>query len=115
MYGGMPPYACPGSLVLSRIPTRHRQVLTPVQDPNGLHAKPCTVNPYARAAFQKCQQFLMPVQAPNNSNNFLRQGSLATAPTLPYVGAGTQRFTPKSLRLCRFPKIQKIAYARVGF
>ncbi|MBW0550840.1 hypothetical protein O181_090555 [Austropuccinia psidii MF-1] len=56
----------------------------------------------------------MPVQAPDNSNNCLRQGSLATAPILAYGGAGTQRFTPKSLCLCRFPTAQKIAYAREG-
>ncbi|MBW0527464.1 hypothetical protein O181_067179 [Austropuccinia psidii MF-1] len=60
-------------------------------------------------------KILMHVQAPNNSNNCLCQGSLATAPTLPYVGAGTQHFTPKSLHLCRFLTIQKIAYARAGF
>ncbi|MBW0490848.1 hypothetical protein O181_030563 [Austropuccinia psidii MF-1] len=53
---------------LSRIPTRHRQFLTPVQDANVLHAKPCAVDPYAGAAFQQCQQFLTPVQAPNASH-----------------------------------------------
>ncbi|MBW0497338.1 hypothetical protein O181_037053 [Austropuccinia psidii MF-1] len=87
MYDGMPPYTCPGSLVLSRIPMCHRQFLTPVQDPNVLHAKPCTVNPYARAAFQQCQKFLTPVQAPNSSH-------------------------AKYLCLYRLPKIQIIAYAR---
>ncbi|MBW0538352.1 hypothetical protein O181_078067 [Austropuccinia psidii MF-1] len=61
----------------------------PVQDPNVLHAKPCTVNPYARAAFLQCQQFLTPFQAPNAS------------PT-------------KSLRVYRLPIIQIIAYARAA-
>ncbi|MBW0555145.1 hypothetical protein O181_094860 [Austropuccinia psidii MF-1] len=56
-------------------------------------------------------KFLTLVQAPDNSNNCLRQGSLATALTLAYGGAGTQHFTPKSSRLCRFPTIQKIAGA----
>ncbi|MBW0493466.1 hypothetical protein O181_033181 [Austropuccinia psidii MF-1] len=74
---------------------RHTQILTPVQDPGASHAKPCTV--------------------PNNSNNCLRQGSLATAPTLPYAGAGAQRFTRKSLSLCRFLTIQTNANARAGF
>ncbi|MBW0572302.1 hypothetical protein O181_112017 [Austropuccinia psidii MF-1] len=99
MYGGMPPYACPGSLVLSRIPTCHTQILIPVQDPNTSHTKPCAVNPYAGEAFQQCQQILIPVQVPDNSNNCLHQGSLATAPSLPYVGAGAQHFKCKALHL----------------
>ncbi|MBW0487409.1 hypothetical protein O181_027124 [Austropuccinia psidii MF-1] len=84
MYGGMPLYACPGSLILSRIPTCRTQILMPVQDPNTLHAKPCTGE-----AFQQCQQFPTPVQAPNASHT-------------------------KSLRLYRLPTIQIIAYARAA-
>ncbi|MBW0486314.1 hypothetical protein O181_026029 [Austropuccinia psidii MF-1] len=72
---------------LSRIPTHHKKFLTPVQDPNTLHKKPCTVNPYAGEAFQQWQQFLMPVQDPNASHT-------------------------NSLRLYRIPTIQIIAYAR---
>ncbi|MBW0512594.1 hypothetical protein O181_052309 [Austropuccinia psidii MF-1] len=87
MFGGMPLYACACSLVLSRIPMHHRQFLTPVQDPDALHAKPCAVNPYSGAAFRKCQQFLTPVQAPNASHT-------------------------KSLCLYRLPTIQIITYAR---
>ncbi|MBW0567347.1 hypothetical protein O181_107062 [Austropuccinia psidii MF-1] len=37
-------------------------------------------------------QNLTPVQGRDNSNNCLRQGSLVTAPTLPYAGAGSQQF-----------------------
>ncbi|MBW0514777.1 hypothetical protein O181_054492 [Austropuccinia psidii MF-1] len=84
MNGCMPPYACPGSLVLSIIPTHHTQILTPVQDPDASHAKPFAVNPYAVAAFQQCQ-LLMPVQAPDASH-------------------------AKSLCLYRFLTIQIIAY-----
>ncbi|MBW0554816.1 hypothetical protein O181_094531 [Austropuccinia psidii MF-1] len=86
MYGGMPPYVCPGSLVLPRIPTRHTQILMPVQDSNVSHTKPCAVNPYTREAFQK---FLTPFQAPETSH-------------------------AKSLRLYMFPTIQIIAYARAA-
>ncbi|MBW0480321.1 hypothetical protein O181_020036 [Austropuccinia psidii MF-1] len=82
----MPLYACPGSLVLSRIPT---QILILVQDPNASHAKPCAVNPYARAAFPQYQKFLTPVQAPNASH-------------------------AKYLCLYMFPTIQIIPYARVA-
>ncbi|MBW0510415.1 hypothetical protein O181_050130 [Austropuccinia psidii MF-1] len=67
----------------------HRQFLKPVQDPEALHAKPCAVNPYARAALQQCQQFLTPVQATNASHR-------------------------KSLRLYRLLTIQIIAYARAA-
>ncbi|MBW0525004.1 hypothetical protein O181_064719 [Austropuccinia psidii MF-1] len=75
---------------LSRIPTRHRQFLTPVQDPDMLHAKPCTVNPYAVAAFRQCQQFLTPVQAPKTSHS-------------------------KSLHMYRLPTIPIIAYAKAAW
>ncbi|MBW0476204.1 hypothetical protein O181_015919 [Austropuccinia psidii MF-1] len=86
MFGGIPPYAWLGSLVLSRVPTQHTQILMPLQDPDASHAKPCTVNPYAGAAFQQCQQFLTPVPAPNVS-------------------------CTKSFFLYRFPTIQIIAYS----
>ncbi|MBW0492045.1 hypothetical protein O181_031760 [Austropuccinia psidii MF-1] len=99
MYGGMPPYACPGPLVLSRIPTRRTQILTPVQDPDTSHTKPCTVNPYAGEAFQKLRHFLMRVQDPNTSR------------ANPYSWAGSQSFMCTSLHLYRFPTIQTIPYA----
>ncbi|MBW0584338.1 hypothetical protein O181_124053 [Austropuccinia psidii MF-1] len=82
----MPLYACPGSLVLSRIPMRQTQILMPVQDHNASHANNCAVNPYSGEAFRKCKQFLTPVQAPNVSQ-------------------------AKSLCLYRSPTIQIIAYA----
>ncbi|MBW0484204.1 hypothetical protein O181_023919 [Austropuccinia psidii MF-1] len=74
---------------LSRIPTHHTQILTPVQDPDASHAKPCAVDPYSREAFQQCQQFLTPFQAPNLSHT-------------------------KSLCLYRFPTIEIIAYRRAA-
>ncbi|MBW0522359.1 hypothetical protein O181_062074 [Austropuccinia psidii MF-1] len=89
MYSGIPPYTCAGSLVLSRIPMCHMQILTPVQDPDMLHAKPCAGNPYAGAAFPQCQPFLIPIQAPNASHT-------------------------KSLHVYRLPKSQIIAYARAA-
>ncbi|MBW0499181.1 hypothetical protein O181_038896 [Austropuccinia psidii MF-1] len=85
----MPLYACPGSLVLSRIPTHHTQILMPVQDPQASHTKPCTVNPWAGAALHKCQPFLTPVQAPDTPH-------------------------AKSLCLYRFPTIQIIPYTVTG-
>ncbi|MBW0531493.1 hypothetical protein O181_071208 [Austropuccinia psidii MF-1] len=114
---------------LTRIPRHHTQILTPVQDPNASHAKPCTINPYAGAAFQKYQKipYACPgsqcftckirtlVQVPHISKDSPPWGSLPKAWTIPYVGAGFQHFTRKSLRLGRFPKIQTISYAREGF
>ncbi|MBW0589131.1 hypothetical protein O181_128846 [Austropuccinia psidii MF-1] len=126
MYSGISPYTRPGcflffahtSLHFSRIPTLQTQILTPVQDPNTSHAKPCTVNPYAREAFKKFQKllrlaqapnsshantyagegsqnlqcFLMLGQAPNDSNDSLCRGSVPTIPRLPYAGAGFWHF-----------------------
>ncbi|MBW0561885.1 hypothetical protein O181_101600 [Austropuccinia psidii MF-1] len=130
MYSGMPPYSwrvflllfAHKSLHLSRIPTLHTQILTPNQDPDASHVKPC-----AGAASQKCQQFLMLVQAPNTSHTnpyactgsqifkLHTGGSLLTIPTLPYTGAGFQCFIHKSLLLYRFLKIQRIPYSSAGF
>ncbi|MBW0525964.1 hypothetical protein O181_065679 [Austropuccinia psidii MF-1] len=98
MYGGMPPYACPGSLLffahkslcLSRIMTLQTQMLTHVQDPNASHA-----NTFACTGSQNFKQLLMLGQPPNT-------------PTLPYAGAGSRWFTRKSLGLYRFPTIQTI-------
>ncbi|MBW0478774.1 hypothetical protein O181_018489 [Austropuccinia psidii MF-1] len=88
----MPPYACPGSLFFSRIPTPHTQILMPVQDPNTSHAKPCTVNPYAGAAFQQCQQFLMAVQTPNASQaKYLALYRFPTIKIIPYARAASQK------------------------
>ncbi|MBW0519817.1 hypothetical protein O181_059532 [Austropuccinia psidii MF-1] len=77
------------TVCLSRIPMHHREFLMPVQDPDALHAKPCAVNPYAGAAFQQSQKFLMLAQAPNASN-------------------------AKSLCLYRLPTIHIIPYARAA-
>ncbi|MBW0550545.1 hypothetical protein O181_090260 [Austropuccinia psidii MF-1] len=68
------------SLHFTRIPTLHTQILTPVQDPNTSHAKPCAVNPYAREASQQCQQFFRLFQAPNTSH------------ANPYACAGSHQF-----------------------
>ncbi|MBW0540949.1 hypothetical protein O181_080664 [Austropuccinia psidii MF-1] len=46
----------------------HTQILMPVQDANTSHTKPCALNPYTRAASQKCKHFLTLVQAPNASH-----------------------------------------------
>ncbi|MBW0487839.1 hypothetical protein O181_027554 [Austropuccinia psidii MF-1] len=68
------------------------QFLTPVQDPNALHAKPCAVNPYAGAAFQQFQQFLTPVQAPNASHaKSLCMYRLPTIPIIAYARAALQQ------------------------
>ncbi|MBW0484467.1 hypothetical protein O181_024182 [Austropuccinia psidii MF-1] len=103
------PYACPGSQRVTHKTLRCKS----------LHQRSLLTMPKIPYACPGSQRFtrkiLIPVEAPNNSNKFLRQGSLATSPTLPYAGAGTQHFKPKSLCLCRFPTIQKIAYARAGF
>ncbi|MBW0506742.1 hypothetical protein O181_046457 [Austropuccinia psidii MF-1] len=121
----MSPYASPGSLVLSRIPTHHTQILMPVHDPDASHTKPCTVNPYARAAFPQCQQFLTPVQAPNASheNHYAWAGSQQfkqllmpgqasnNSHTNPNTCTGSQSFTHTSLHLYMFPTIQTIPYA----
>ncbi|MBW0568825.1 hypothetical protein O181_108540 [Austropuccinia psidii MF-1] len=104
------------TVCLSTIATRHTQIVITVQDADDSHAKPFNVNSYACPGSQ-CftHKILMPVQVPNNSKNCLCRGSLATAPTLPYVGAVTKRFTCKSLHLCRLPKIQTIAYGTACF
>ncbi|MBW0482857.1 hypothetical protein O181_022572 [Austropuccinia psidii MF-1] len=66
MYGGMPPYMCPGSLVLSRIPTRHMGILMLVQVCNNSNNCLCQgrlPTPHT--------QIITLVKAPNNSNNSL--------------------------------------------
>ncbi|MBW0519885.1 hypothetical protein O181_059600 [Austropuccinia psidii MF-1] len=110
----------------------------PIQDPNTSHAKPCTVNPYSGAAFQKFQQFLMPVQAPDASHTkSLHFYRFPTIQIIPYACAASQQlqhflmwvqapnashanpyactvfqiFTRTSLHLYRFPTIQTIPYA----
>ncbi|MBW0508228.1 hypothetical protein O181_047943 [Austropuccinia psidii MF-1] len=75
------------------------QILTPVQDPNASHSKPCALHPYAGAASQQCKQFLTLFQAPDSSHSN------------PYTCTGSQHFTRTSLCLCRFPTIQTIPYA----
>ncbi|MBW0517634.1 hypothetical protein O181_057349 [Austropuccinia psidii MF-1] len=123
MHDGMTPYTFPGSLLffenpsdcpgsqrftckflcLSRIPMLHLQ-------------KPC-----AGEAFQKCQQFLMLVQAPNACTGSQKFKQLhiprqpPATPTLPYASEGSQFFTHKSLHLYRFLKIQKIPYTAEAF
>ncbi|MBW0520756.1 hypothetical protein O181_060471 [Austropuccinia psidii MF-1] len=103
------PYACPGSQCITCKTLRCKSLCW-----GSLPTMPNIA--YACSGSQRfTRKILMPVQAPDNSNNCLCQGSLVTAPTLSYGGAGTQCFTPKSLRLCRLPKIQQMAYARAGF
>ncbi|MBW0489590.1 hypothetical protein O181_029305 [Austropuccinia psidii MF-1] len=63
-----------------RIPKLHMQILTPVQDPNASHARPCAVNPYTREASEKFQQLLRLLQAPKASQ------------TNPYTGAAFGQF-----------------------
>ncbi|MBW0467070.1 hypothetical protein O181_006785 [Austropuccinia psidii MF-1] len=98
----MPLYAYPGSLIFfahkslcfSRIPTLHMQILTPVQDPDSVHA-----NPYACTGSQEFKPLLPPGQAPENSNNSLHWCRLPTIQTIPYTGERFECFTPKSLCL----------------
>ncbi|MBW0500361.1 hypothetical protein O181_040076 [Austropuccinia psidii MF-1] len=74
------------------IPMCHTQILTPVQDPDASNAKPCAVNPYARAAFRQCQQFLMPVQAPDASHTkSLCLYRMLTIQIIPYAGAASRQ------------------------
>ncbi|MBW0486201.1 hypothetical protein O181_025916 [Austropuccinia psidii MF-1] len=47
----------------------------------------------------------MPGQAPDDSNISLHWDSVPTIPTLPYAGAGFQRFTWKSLHWCRLLRL----------
>ncbi|MBW0555535.1 hypothetical protein O181_095250 [Austropuccinia psidii MF-1] len=91
MYGGMPPYAYPSSLLFfahkslrfCRIPTLHTQILIPVQDPDSVHT-----NPYACTGSRQFKSLLPPGKAPNNSNNTLCRCSLPKIPTIPYASAG---------------------------
>ncbi|MBW0580214.1 hypothetical protein O181_119929 [Austropuccinia psidii MF-1] len=100
----------------------------PVQDPDALYAKPCAVNPYAGAAFQQCQKFLTPFQAPKSS--YAKSLCLYRLPKIQIIAyareASRQRqhflmqvqapdASPKSLCLCRFSTIQRISYARAAF
>ncbi|MBW0493240.1 hypothetical protein O181_032955 [Austropuccinia psidii MF-1] len=99
MYGGMPKYTCPCSLLLSRIPTLLMKILMPVRDPNTSHA-----NPYACPGSQRFTHKTLRCKS-------LHQGSLSTIPTIPYACPGSQRFTQKYLHLYRFPTIQTTPYA----
>ncbi|MBW0475078.1 hypothetical protein O181_014793 [Austropuccinia psidii MF-1] len=106
-------YACPGSdashsksLALYRFPT-------------------IQIIPYARAASQQLQHFLMRVQAPKASHSnpyawagsqkfkhFLTPGKASNNSHVnPYAWKGSQSFTLTSLCLYRFPTIQTIPYA----
>ncbi|MBW0530559.1 hypothetical protein O181_070274 [Austropuccinia psidii MF-1] len=77
---------------LSRISTRHTQILTPVQDPNSSHEKLSTVNTYARAAFRQCQQFLTPVKDPDASHaKPLHLYRFPTIQIIPYTGEASQQ------------------------
>ncbi|MBW0557654.1 hypothetical protein O181_097369 [Austropuccinia psidii MF-1] len=84
------------SLHFSRIPTLHKQILMPVQNPDSVHA-----NPYACTGSQKFKPLLLRGEAPKT-------------PAIPSAGAGSQRFTCKSLCLYRFPTIQTIPCAGAG-
>ncbi|MBW0554212.1 hypothetical protein O181_093927 [Austropuccinia psidii MF-1] len=68
------------------------QAITSGMDPKASHAKPCTVNPYAGAAFQQCQQFLTPVQAPDASHaKSLCLYRFPTTQIVPYAGEASQQ------------------------
>ncbi|MBW0465129.1 hypothetical protein O181_004844 [Austropuccinia psidii MF-1] len=83
MYGGIPAYACPGSMLFfahkslcfSRILTPHMRIIMPVQDPDAVHA-----NPYACTVSQQFKHFLTLVQAFDASH------------TNPYSCEGSQQF-----------------------
>ncbi|MBW0488293.1 hypothetical protein O181_028008 [Austropuccinia psidii MF-1] len=90
MYGGMPPYACAGSLLFFAL----------VQDPKASQANPYTC-PGSRCFTLKALRF-----------KFLRQGSLLPILTIPYAFKGSQHFKCKSLHLYRFLKIETTPYAR---
>ncbi|MBW0544733.1 hypothetical protein O181_084448 [Austropuccinia psidii MF-1] len=115
---GKPPGNANNSLCLSRLPKLHMQILTLVQVPDnsnsslhrGILLTSLTV-PYASAGSQcftckslhcagsqKFEQFIMPVQASNNSH------------ANPYACTGSLHFTQTSFHLYRFLKIQKIPY-----
>ncbi|MBW0552179.1 hypothetical protein O181_091894 [Austropuccinia psidii MF-1] len=80
------------TICFSWIPTRHTQILKPVQDPNTSYTKPFTVNPYAGAAFQQFKQFIRPVQAPYPSHaRSLRFYRFATVQIIPYSGEASQK------------------------
>ncbi|MBW0519300.1 hypothetical protein O181_059015 [Austropuccinia psidii MF-1] len=89
------PHTCPGcllffahkSLRLSRLPTLHTQILTPVQDPG------CSQeNPYACPGSQQVKKRLMWGKAPNNSKNSLGLSRLPAIQITPYYFTGSQQF-----------------------
>ncbi|MBW0572585.1 hypothetical protein O181_112300, partial [Austropuccinia psidii MF-1] len=83
----------PKYLCLSRIPMLHMQNLAQRKPPDNANNSLC----FSRLPTLHMKVLTL-VQVPDNSNNSLCQGSLPTTPTLPYAGAGYQRFTCKSLR-----------------
>ncbi|MBW0471638.1 hypothetical protein O181_011353 [Austropuccinia psidii MF-1] len=84
------------------------QILTPVQDPNASHAKPCTVNPCAGEASRKCQHFLMLFQALNAShaNPYAFEGSQQLK-NLPTTGQPPNN-SNTSLCWCRLPMLHML-------
>ncbi|MBW0528729.1 hypothetical protein O181_068444 [Austropuccinia psidii MF-1] len=109
MYGGMPPYACPGcllflaheSLRFSRIPTLHMQIITPVLDPDSVHT-----NPYTCTGSQQFKPLLPLGQAPDNSNNSLRWCRLPTLQTQILTLVQVPNNSKNSLCLCRLSMLQ---------
>ncbi|MBW0566870.1 hypothetical protein O181_106585 [Austropuccinia psidii MF-1] len=98
----MPPHACPCSLLLSKIPTLHMQILMPGQPPNNANTSLC----FSRLPMLHTP-ILTLVQVPDNSNNSLHWGSLPTTPTLPYAGASSQHFTCKFLHCAGSQKLKQ--------
>ncbi|MBW0528923.1 hypothetical protein O181_068638 [Austropuccinia psidii MF-1] len=106
------PYAWPGSQRF-----RHQFLF--------FYRVPNIQNPYASAASQKFQHFLMPVQAPNTSHVYpyactgsqkfkqfripVQASNASQANT--YACTGYRRFTHTSSHLHRFLRIQTIPYA----
>ncbi|MBW0516342.1 hypothetical protein O181_056057 [Austropuccinia psidii MF-1] len=115
MYSGMPPYSCPGCLVLSRILMCHTQILMPAQDPDALHPKPCAVNPYTGSGLGLVQDpdvsHANPHACPESRCitpktlccKSLHRGSFLTMPTTPYTIPGSQSFTRKILTRVQAP------------
>ncbi|MBW0522804.1 hypothetical protein O181_062519 [Austropuccinia psidii MF-1] len=104
MYGGMPPYACTGSLLFvthkslhfSRMPTLHMQILMPVQDPDSVDA-----NPYTCTGSQQFKSLLLPGQALNISNNSSHWCRLPTLHTQIFTLVQVPDNSNNSLYWCR--------------
>ncbi|MBW0493315.1 hypothetical protein O181_033030 [Austropuccinia psidii MF-1] len=104
MYGGIPPYTCPGSLLFcahtslrfARIPTLHMKIVTPVRDPDSVHT-----NPHACTGSQQSKPLLLLGKAPDNSNKCLRLCRLPTLHTQILTLVQVPDNSKNSLLLCR--------------